>query len=386
MTAPAALRTAPMRLLWRELQSQWAAVRDRLLTAPSFHVWASRSPLLRHVARREAQAMFDLCAGFVYSQILLAVVRLDVFELLKDGPLPAASLEARLPLPADGVRRLVDAAVALKLLERRSRNRIGLGSRGAVFIANPGLREMVLHHELMYADLADPLALLRGEPAHTRLADYWAYARAQAPDTLNPGAVAPYSNLMAMSQDMVSQTVIDAYDFSAHTRLLDVGGGEGRFVSNVLRATPGLLGTVFDLPAVATRAEQAFARHGLASRACAQGGNFLDSVPATDADVVTLVRVLHDHDDAPALRLLRNLRAAMAPGSTLLVAEPMIEQRSGDVVSAAYFGMYLTAMRSGRPRTTAEVAAMLEAAGFGRISIRRAHGPLPLCLVQACPD
>ena len=65
MTAPAALRTAPMRLLWRELQSQWAAVRDRLLAAPSFHVWASRSPLLRHVARREAQAMFDLCAGFV---------------------------------------------------------------------------------------------------------------------------------------------------------------------------------------------------------------------------------------------------------------------------------------------------------------------------------
>lgn len=383
MAAPAILPAAQLRGAWDDLRAGVSRWRDRLLAAPTFHAWAARAPLFRLVARREARAMFDLCAGFVYSQILFTVVRLDVLEHLRDGPLPTDTLLGRLPLPADGARTLIEGAIALKLLERRSRNRLGLGARGAVLIANEGLREMILHHELLYADLAEPVGLLRGTPAETRLSAYWAYARTARPAALDETAVDRYSRLMAVSQDMVSQAVIGAYDFRRHRRLLDVGGGEGRFVANVLRAAPRLEANVFDLPAVAARATQRLEEAGFGARAAGIGGSFLEAVPALGADVLTLVRVLHDHDDEPVRCLLRKVRAVLTSGGTLVVAEPMIEHTGGDVVSAAYFGMYLTAMRSGRPRSTREIRQLLADAGFERVEVRVAPGPLPLCLAVA---
>lgn len=348
-----------------------------------FHAWAARAPIVRLFARREARAMFDLCAGFVYSQILAAVVRLEVLEQLRDGPLPAHRLRASLPLPADGAQVLLDGAISLRLLELRGPDMIGLGPRGAVLLANPGLRAMVLHHELFYADLQDPLAVLRGERRETHLGQYWAYAQSAAPGALDEGAVARYSALMSVSQDMVSQAVIHAYDFTRHRRLLDIGGGEGRFVINVLNSAAALEGMVFDLPSVAARATMQLAAAGHAARARSVGGNFVTDALPTGADVITLVRVLHDHDDEPARLLLRNIRNALPPGGRLVIAEPMIEGGRGDVVGAAYFGMYLKAMGSGRPRTPDEVRRMLADAGFEQVDVRATSGPLPLTLVIA---
>jgi len=372
-----------MRDGWGAWRQRWAHWRDLTLSNPAFHAWAAQAPIIRLFARREARAMFDLCAGFVYSQILGVIVRLEVLELLRDGPLPTARLNALLPLPPDGARVLLDGAIALRLLERRPHDSIGLGPRGAVLLANPGLRELVLHHEMFYADLQDPLAVLRGERRATRLGDYWAYARSATPDVLDDPAVARYSTLMSMSQDMVSRAVIKAYDFSAHRRLLDLGGGEGRFVINVLNSTPALAATVFDLPAVATRAMACLAAAGLSARADAVGGNFISERLPAGADVVTLIRVLHDHDDAPALQMLRHVREMLPASGALVIAEPMIESAAGDVVSAAYFGLYLKAMGSGRPRTPTEVRAMLRAADFSRVELRDAPGPLPLRLAIA---
>ena len=59
---------------------------DRLLASPRFRQFATRFPLTRPMARRRVRALFDLCAGFVYTQTLLACVRLRVFEILRDGP------------------------------------------------------------------------------------------------------------------------------------------------------------------------------------------------------------------------------------------------------------------------------------------------------------
>ena len=74
---------------------------ERLLSSPRFHRWAAAFPLTRHKARREARALFDLCAGFVYSQVLQACVRLRVFEALAAGPLVTHDLAARIGLDAE---------------------------------------------------------------------------------------------------------------------------------------------------------------------------------------------------------------------------------------------------------------------------------------------
>ena len=81
------------------LQDRLLGLRDRMLAESGFQRFAGTFPLTRPIARRRASALFDLCAGFVYSQILLACVRLKLFDQLTDGPLSAAELSSRLPLP-----------------------------------------------------------------------------------------------------------------------------------------------------------------------------------------------------------------------------------------------------------------------------------------------
>ena len=81
------------------------------------------------------------------------------------------------------------------------------------------------HHALLYADLRDPLALLRGETQDAALAAYWPYATGQGVGQAEAGS---YSALMAASQDMIAEQILDAYDVRRHRCLLDVGGGTGR--------------------------------------------------------------------------------------------------------------------------------------------------------------
>jgi demethylspheroidene O-methyltransferase len=124
---------------------------------------------------------------------------------------------------------------------------------------------------------------------------------------------------------------------------------------------------LFDLPEVAARASQKFTVAGLGARAQAFGGDFAaDALPA-GADVITLIRVLHDHDDDKALALLKAARAALALGGTLLLAEPMAGAKGAAPIGAAYFGFYLLAMGSGKARRAEEIEAMLVKAGFGRV-------------------
>jgi demethylspheroidene O-methyltransferase len=206
------------------------AARDRLLASPRFQRWAAGFPITRKIAQRRAQSLFDLCAGFVYSQVLAACVKLKLFDILAEHPQTAAQLSRRLALPLDRTTRLLAAAVSLRLVERRSQERFGLGVLGAALRGNPAISAMVEHHALLYADLRDPVALLRGERPDTALSEYWPYARESRPSLLASEEVAPYSALMFASQAMIAGDVLDAYPLHAHRRLLDVGGGEGAFV------------------------------------------------------------------------------------------------------------------------------------------------------------
>jgi demethylspheroidene O-methyltransferase len=363
----------PARLLGR-LNDRWLGLRDRLIADPAFQRWASASPFTRRIARRKAMALFDLCAGFVYSQILQAAVRLDLFRHLADGPLPLADLAVRLRLDPDAAARLLDACVALKLVQRRSDGRYGLGELGAALVGNPGVAAMVEHHAVLYRDLADPVALLRGE-RDTELSRFWPYARDDAdPGAGDAEAAARYSALMAASQPLVADDILAAYPFARHRRLLDVAGGDGRFLLAVAAAAPRLDLTVFDLPPVAERAQGRIAAAGLAGRARAVGGSFTADALPGGADVVTLVRVLHDHDDTTVRTLLAAVHAALEPGGTVVIAEPMAGAAGAEPVGDAYFGFYLMAMGRGRPRSPERLCGLLAEAGFAApapVSTRR---------------
>src|SRR6478672_11782383 len=146
--------------------------RDSILANPRFQRFAGNFALTRPIARRRASELFDLCAGFVYSQVLFACVRLKLFDQLANGPLSSAELASLMPLPADATVLLLDAAVSLQLLQRRSDGRYGLGSLGAALLGNPGVIAMIEHHAMLYSDLKDPIALLRGDVGAGQLAAY----------------------------------------------------------------------------------------------------------------------------------------------------------------------------------------------------------------------
>lgn len=362
---------------------RYLAIRDRWLSSPRFQRWAAAFPLTRPTARRRARALFDVCAGFVYSQILFACVRLKLFDLLAAGPLTAAAIAEALKVPLASTERLLEAAVSLQLVEKRAGGRFGLGSLGAALVGNPGVGAMIEHHSLLYADLHDPVGLLRGEQRPTELARYWAYAAAEQPSALPDARTASYTALMADSQPLVAGEILDAYPLCKHRCLLDVGGGDGGFLIAAAERCDRLELVLFDLPAVAERAEQRFQSAGLGARARAMGGDFLRDELPRGADVLSLVRVVHDHDDEAAAAILAAAHRALPPDGVLLLAEPMLGTPGAEPVGDAYFGFYLLAMGRGRARTPERLQEMLRDAGFSRTRLIGTHQPLQSRLIVA---
>ncbi|EAQ96278.1 methyltransferase [Congregibacter litoralis] len=355
--------------------------RDRLLGSPVFHQSVLRFPLFRWIARRRARELFDITAGFVYSQVLAACVELDLFERLAEGPRTSAQLAAACDLPVDGLERLLRAAAELRLLQRWGADSWRLGDLGAASRGSPGIAAMVRHHHLLYSDLAEPLSLLR-DRSQSALSQYWAYA--SRPGLSEAENAQRYSELMAQSQSFVADDVLAHCSLEGRRELLDVGGGSGVFAAEALRRFAGLRARVFDLPDVAVLADERFAQEGLEERGSALGGDmFLDALPR-GADVISLIRILHDHDDDRVMGLLKAARRAMEPDGLLLIAEPLSETAAAPGVGA-YFHLYLWAMGSGQPRSLARIREMLEAAGFADVRERGSYQPLLVRVLTARP-
>jgi demethylspheroidene O-methyltransferase len=369
------------RSAWRDRFDAWM---DSKLTSQGFLRWAASNVMTGWITRRRAQQVFDVMAGFVYSQVLLACVRLRIFEFVSESPRTLDELAQKCQVPVPALQRLIDSAVALRLLSRRGEGRYGLGALGAPVAAHAGIRAMIEHHAVLYHDMQDPVALLRDQVSDAQMAAYWPYSAMDAADGSKPLAprtwhgdkVARYSQLMSASQPFVVDEVLAAYDFSRHQSLLDVGGGQGTFVGRLALGFADLKLQLFDLPQVADLAQASFRSKGLAHRATAYAGDFLTDALPTGADLVTLVRVAHDHPDAHVKIILHAIFNALPPDGTLLLAEPMAQNANQTPLGDAYFHFYLLAMGAGRLRTTGELIDMMLEAGFAKVELLR--NPMPL--------
>jgi demethylspheroidene O-methyltransferase len=103
-------------------------------------------------------------------------------------------------------------------------------------------------------------------------------------------------------------------------------------------------------------------------------------------DLITVIRVVHDHDDDSVLRLLRNIRKACNKNATLLIAEPFAGNKATAAVTDAYFNMYFAAMGQGRTRTPHEIAGLASQAGFGRLKIWPTNMPLITGVLTLLPE
>lgn len=166
-----------------------------------------------------------------------------------------------------------------------------------------------------------------------------------------------------MTQGIAAHAVLAAYDFSRFERLVDVGGGQGALLRDILAATPSLQGVLFDLPQVVAGASEVL-KGDLGARSQIVGGNFFDSVPG-GADAYLLKGVLHDWPDDDAVSILRNTRAAIRPDGTLLLIENILDSAARP---AGLIDLLMLVI-GGRERTEADFRSLLDSTRFSLIRI-----------------
>lgn len=351
----------------------WQARLERWYAHPDLYRWSLGNPFTRWLTQRRTRKLFNLMAGFVHSQVLLGCVRLDLFRTLHQAPAHLDELARRSGLAPAVLQRLLLSAVALGLLEHRSQGRFGLGPLGVPLAQHEGIAQMIEHNHLLYQDMQDPVQFLNNAWSGG-MAEYWPYAH-EKPAVAMPASEVDkftrYSQLMAASQGFVVQEILSSYFFDEHRYVLDVGAGKGRFVSELAAHAPHLNFKMFDLPPVLALAREGLQAKGLTDRVALHPGSFLDDPLPEGADLITLVRVAHDHPDAVVRQILQKAYAALPLGGVLLLAEPMAqpEEEAGQASASvdAYFHFYLLAMGAGRLRTPQELQNMMQEAGFTHV-------------------
>ncbi|MCR9146516.1 MAG: acetylserotonin O-methyltransferase [Rhodobacteraceae bacterium] len=350
--------------------SDWFA---RLIARPDVQNMASALPFGRGMARRDGAEIFEILQGFVASQVLGALIESGILRDLLDGAQGAEALGFAHGVPADRMEQLLRGGAALGLLRRGRDGRYGLARKGAAILGVPGLEGMIAHNREFYADMSDPMALLRGD-GDTRLQHFWPYVFG-AGGNIDPAVAEKYSTLMAESQVLVARDTLAMLPIKGAVTVMDVGGGSGVFLSEVLRRNTRARAVLFDLPQVMPSAETRVRDLGLAERVTLQGGSFREDALPRGADVISLIRVLYDHDDETVTALLRAVYEALPPGGRLIVSEPMAggarSERAGDL----YFAFYTMAMGTGRARSPERIAQMCQDAGFQEMRIPRAPRP-----------
>ena len=360
---------------------KWRARYLDLVGTAAFQSWAARSLFTRATAKRDGERLFDLVAGFTYSQILQAFVALDLQRHLRARPAYPSELAAKIDAPERRISVLCQAAASLGLLTRLRDGRYALARLGAAINGVGGLRDMILHHDILYRDLGPAEGFFRGE-TDPDLARFWPYVFGAAA-VEDPVTAERYSHLMSETQNLVSDEILSSLFFGKAQHVMDIGGGTGVFLAACAKAHPDVQVTLFDLPQVAALAQDRFERAGIAARATIVSGSFRDDPLPLGPDLITLIRVLYDHEDETVLRLLKSVHAALPEGGKIVIAEPMSGGEAPDRSADAYFALYCMAMGTGTVRSAAQIGELLSKAGFARVSPVKTGRPFVTRIVTA---
>ncbi|MFD9948314.1 methyltransferase [Nonomuraea sp. NPDC059023] len=182
-------------------------------------------------------------------------------------------------------------------------------------------------------------------------ADFWSYLAA------NPRMSETFDAMMADGADYLADAA-GGYDWSGVRHVVDVGGGAGTLLAEVLGAFPDLRGTLVDLPGTVERGRRHLAGLGLEPRCSFAGQSFFDPLPA-GGDAYVLRRVIHDWSDDDARRILRRCADAAGPDGRVVV----IEQRA-DPAGFAEMNLRMLVLSGGRERTVADYAGLAAGAGL----------------------
>jgi hypothetical protein len=338
------------------------------------------------IARRTAEnpsppALFEMATAYWLSQAIYVAAKLGIADLLRDGPQSSVALATSTGSDAPSLFRLMRALSSVGIFSQLGKDCFALSRLAASLQTEvPGsLRAMVITiGEIHYQACGNLLhSVQTGSPGFNNVfqGSLFDYLRqnAAAADAFNQG--------MTNVSSMLAYAVLMAYDFAGISSIVDVGGGQGKFLEKILQFNPHITGTVFDTASTIERAKQCRGNDAWSRRCSYLTGDFFASVPQ-GAGAYLLCGVIHDWDDRRAITILRNCRQAMAEKGRVLIVDMVVPDTDARSFSKL-LDLNMLVMTGGRERTRAEFRAVLDAANYELTSIIPTMAPQSI--IEAVP-
>jgi hypothetical protein len=307
-------------------------------------------------------ALFQMAVSYWVSQAIYVAAKLGIADFLTEGPKSSGELAAATGANAPSLFRLMRALASLGVFSLAGSDYFALSGLGEGLQSDaPGsLRAMVITlGEIHYKACGSLLHSVQTGSSGFRDVfgmDLFEYLEQEA------GAADVFNQGMTNLSAMLSYAVLCAYDFSEICHIMDIGGGQGAFLRNVLKFHPELKATVFDMPSTVAKAKQLPCGSTDDEKLTFVSGDFFVSVPP-GADTHLLCGVIHDWDDDRAITILRNCRKAMATNGKLLLVEMVVPEGNANCFSKL-LDLNMLVMTGGRERTRHEFERLLVAAGY----------------------
>jgi hypothetical protein len=343
--------------------------------------------LLEGVAEKHELHMRELLYGQLISRSLAVAAELGVPDLLATGARSPTAVAEALGAHPESIRRLLTGLAAYGVFVADEAGRFALTPRGATLRAQaPGTAHptaLLVGREVgaTWAELGTTMRT--GKPAFDQaLSSEFFKFLADRPQTRE---VFHQSQSAAVAAEL--SDLFDQIDVRRYRQVVDIGGGDGSLLCVILEKATTAKGVVFDLPEVREHADARIADVGLTDRCSTAVGDFFEAVPR-GGDLYILSRILHDWSDEDAVRILRTCHASMGAGSSLLILEYLLDERStgAPARAAAVMDLYMLSLfgaTGGHERTAAEFGSLLERAGF--VTTRQVSLRSGVAAIEAAP-
>ncbi|WP_437712850.1 methyltransferase [Sorangium sp. So ce448] len=308
--------------------------------------------------------MFERSFGLVSTQMLGAIARYGVADLLEQGPLTAAEIAAKTKTHPDVMHRTLRALATTGVFELRADGTFRNNRLSRVLCTNNTAgRSAWFKYFASGANVAAwrdfERTLVTGDISfdHAHGVTMWEWL------DRHPTERETFANAMVELTTAAGPMLAVVYPFGEIRRICDVGGGRGTLLSEILVRHPDLHGVLYDGPGVIASARDFLAGRGVLDRVETIAGSFFDSVPG-GCDAYLMKHILHDWDDAHCRKILASCRRAMAVGARLLVIESITERFQTDGLSPI-MDLHMLVALGGRERSREDYEHLLRAEGFG---------------------
>jgi ubiquinone/menaquinone biosynthesis C-methylase UbiE len=313
----------------------------------------------------DASRLLALVSDSWKSQAVHVAARLGIADLLSDGPRSAEDLAVATGAHAPSLLRLLRALSTVELVREREDGSFETTPLGALLrVDSPdSLRSWALHWAAswpMWERLYD--SVMTGRSVRSLVSGTEGFEHLER----DPVTAETFHRAMIELTRLVARDFVQAVDWSATRKIVDVGGGSGELLVTALTACPGAVGILYDMAAAIELGREHVRAAGVEHRCELVAGDFFSWVPR-GADTYVLKSVIHDWDDDRAARILAACRRAAGPGSRLLVVERIMPERMGsgpDDQGVACSDLHMLVQLGARERTEAELRALLSEAGF----------------------